>query len=303
MFVPGATGQKGLERPKVNFKATRLNATACEQLEAMIEARIAGVLGQESLRKDEQELGLMIKNGRFDLEADQRRDQRIGLRTPNPGGDEKVVGGYSMVKTPMLLPGQGVASPLMTFGSIAGTPQLLGSGEREGVMPTFRMAEATSREEVGQKLAAGAAKRIREQKAKAKAKRLEAMGVDPALASRLGVTPSPAPSKRAQTPGSVLHSLGSRLSPGSPISAMLRNAERAARGLGMPSSMSRPNSSSRTPVPSTPGGAASNNGAAAGKRRQRSNDGAPPAEAEGGGASKRRRDDLDASITDGLMGI
>lgn len=103
-----------------------------------------------------------------------------------------LVGGYKLMRTPTIVPGDTGESPLMTWGDIAGTPLHLDDEDREvSVTRGFKVPATPARDLLGQKLAESA-----RSKADARQHRSRNTG--------RGVTPSPfldsGKSPRPQTP-------------------------------------------------------------------------------------------------------
>lgn len=83
-------------------------------------------------------------------------------RVQDPSSSPQV-NGYGFVATPQIQPGVD-ASPLMTWGSIDGTPLHLETDVTPGHGPTFKIPSIPRREEIAHRLADKATKSTRERK-------------------------------------------------------------------------------------------------------------------------------------------
>lgn len=165
-------------------------------------------LSREFVRKTQ----AALPKGEGDREAGMLRasKDKVGIdgRVLAPG-ESPQVNGYGFVATPKIHPGVD-ASPLMTWGSIEGTPFHLETDVTPMPGPTFKLPKIPRREEIAFKLAEKANKANRERK-----KAAEQAASPALLRQKLGSTPSaserlqllsPAARKlvsRAATPGSV----------------------------------------------------------------------------------------------------
>lgn len=118
------------------------------------------------------------------------------------------VNGYGFVATPQIQPGVD-ASPLMTWGSIEGTPVHLETDITPGHGPTFKIPHIPRREEIAHRLADKATKSTRDRKKAA------AWATSPALLRKRLGTPG-TPSERLQLLSPAARKLASRAAtPGS----------------------------------------------------------------------------------------
>lgn len=197
-------GDKLQHRPVVRFKNTRF-PTKMQESDSQPEA----------LRKREQQL------------VDQQKDEVYNAALFK-GEFGNVKEGF--LKTPQIVPGVG-ASPLMTYGKIASTPQIVDTTLDSF---QFKMQEPGKRDVLATKIQRETKCKLREANRKTTNSRLK----------RFGITPENTPaSSSVFTPGGA-SSIGARSIPASsPIGALLRKCERAAKMMA----------GSRSVAPSTPG--------------------------------------------------
>jgi len=241
-FKPDTLPVADIEKPKVDFKNTRFTTAQQVELDGMLDAAVAA--RQAHMMKDqaEENANRMARTGKFGLSAFQGQGlhtmRAIAGRISTPHLPEREnVRGYSLVHTPTLLPGVGGLSPLMTYGKVGSTPRVV---EEDG--PVFRMNETSERERAAERLQRGATQKIRESKQQTKAERFRA----------LGLTPPHTPGKTSRsTPGAASTNRGTpclssaRVSPLSPIGALIQRAQRLAQKGGRLRI-------ARSPVPTTP---------------------------------------------------
>lgn len=282
-FKVQAQAQVEIEKPKVDFKNTRFTTAQQSELDGMLgismasrQAAMAGDLVNDAGER----MASSGHFGKFGLSAFQAQGAagmravgaQLANQSPNLPGVE--VRGYPLVSTPVLLPGVGGMSPLMTYGKLGSTPRCLDEGG-----PSFFMNEAGAREKAAEKLQRGATQKLRETKQQTKAERLRALGLTPAGSStpvRTGRT-TPGSGRRFTTPGSMM----SKISPLSPIGALIQNAKRMSQQGGRLHI-------GRTPTPA-PSPAHPRAEEAPRKRRRKSSSAVPDANR------------LPASITDDLL--
>lgn len=277
-WTPDGQAQVDLvEKPKVDFKNTRFTTAQQVELDSMLGISVANRHARQAGEQDVEAAEMMARSGRFGLGISAQG--YAGMRAVGGQMDRSLlpsqeVRGYPIMSTPALLPGVGGLSPLMTYGQIGSTPRCL---DEEG--PSFRMNEASDREQAAEKLQRGATQKLREAKQQTKSERLRALGLTPPPSStpRGGssrTTPGGASSRR-NTPGSTI----TRVSPMSPIGALIQRAQRMSQqgGRFQISNTPTPRPASEAPL----------------KRRKKAASGAPGREK----SSER----LPASITDDLL--
>lgn len=243
-WTPQGLPQPDLEKPKVDFKNTRFTSLEQVELECSLPMAIAGRRARMTGERIEEAFHRMAQEGRFDISAlgkgQLSAPQRaIGgrMQSPAPG---VTIRGFGLVATPNLAPGEGGMSPLMTYGKIASTPRLLEENARG---PTFVMAEESERELAADKLQRNATQRLRDTKKQSKEGRLKALGMSPASAG--GRTGAPGTGHRF-TPGTV----SSKITPLTPISALLKQAQKMAqKGGRLRIGTESPGLSMATPAP------------------------------------------------------
>jgi len=247
-FKPPGLPQTMPERPRVEFKNTRFTTEKQIELEASLELAIRE---RKSRRYSTQHESNPFVKGT--LRAIGGRFENLEPRAHTPcgqdGGEPSNVNAYSLVKTPMLLPGVDGLSPFMTYGEIGSTPLLLEEPGPTG--PSFHMAESSLREMAAEKLSRSVVQKQRNSKQVSKAERFRALGLTPngtpgASSSRRS---TPGASSLRLTPGSLA---GSRVTPLSPIGQLIHRAQKLARAggvLGIRSGPEAPTPESRSGPP------------------------------------------------------
>lgn len=221
-FNPEGLRQAELEKPKCDFSNTRFTIRQHKEIEGSLENAVAcrnlRVEGEMTAAAYE----TMASEGRIGVLTKQG-PRAVGGRLQSPGLPHAPAqhggGGFSLVKTPTLLPGVDGLSPLMTFGTIASTPVQL---EEHG--PSFRIVEDNEREEAAERLQRGAAHRQRQTKQVTRAERLRALGLTPNGQCPAGTQAPGARSSQRVTPASI-----SKVTPLSPIGQLLHRAQKLAQ--------------------------------------------------------------------------
>jgi len=237
-FVPHGEPQPDKEKPPVEFKNTRFTSKQQMELDCMLAAGMVSRKARLEGEKLENAYEAAAKEGKFDLPSITAPAVRaLGGRLQSPlSGSKPEFNGFPLLKTPTLLPGVNGLSPLMTYGALASTPKVL-DDETRG--PNFHIVEQSARELAAEKLQRGATQRLRESKQLTKVERLRALGIS---------TPS-TPGK--STPASVHSSVGSKVTPSSPIGQLIHRAQKMAQKGGQlriaSGRSSRPSSSEAPP--------------------------------------------------------
>lgn len=246
-FYQKTIGHKATVKPVVEFKNTRFTTDSYNDLENQVdevirqrkEAALAQKFGDKYLE--------MAKNGEFGGVGD--------------GDNAPTNKGFGLVSTPVMLPGDGGKSPIMTFGQIASTPVSLEE------QPAFKMQPESEREKARDKLNTHTTLLKRDHKKETQHDRLRSLGLveesktpGEKLAPKKAKTPigekwaekatAGGVASRA-APGTALVSSG--ISPLSPIGALIKRAQRMTRQGGVLGIKSTPTG---TPVSSrgTPSG-------------------------------------------------
>ncbi len=164
-------------------------------------------LSREFVRKTQASLARAGSEGKDGMLSGSKDKVGIDGKVLAPG-ESPQVDGYGFVATPQIHPGVD-ASPLMTWGSIEGTPFHLDTDITPMPGPSFKLPKVPRREEIALKLAEKANKANRERKKAAE------LAASPALLrQRLGTTPSS--SERLQLLSPAARKLASRTAtPGS----------------------------------------------------------------------------------------
>jgi len=217
-FVPHGEPQPDKEKPLVEFRNTRFTSKQQVELDSMLAAGMVSRKARLEGEKLENAFDAAAREGKFDLPSLNAPGVRaLGgrLQSPMPGAHKPEFNGFPLVTTPTLLPGVNGLSPLMTYGTLASTPKMLDDDTRG---PNFHIVEQSPRELAAERLQRGATQRQRESKQLTKAERLRALGIG-----------TPATPGGKSTPASLHSSVGSKVTPLSPIGQIIQRAQKMAQ--------------------------------------------------------------------------
>jgi hypothetical protein len=238
-----------LEKPKVDFKNTRFTTAQQAELDSMLDVSVASRQAHLQADRDADSGDRMAQSGQFGISAfmggGTAAMRSLGGRCTTPLLPDREVRGYPLVQTPTLLPGVGGLSPLMTYGKLGSTPRCL-----EGDGTSFKMNEISERERAAERLQRGATQKLRETKQHTKLERLRALGLTPSgsvTPARTSRSTPGAGSTGRHTPGSM-----AKVTPLSPIGALIQRAQKMAQQGGRLRIAQSPATPALTPADEAP---------------------------------------------------